>query len=192
MKTSYTVTAYAGATASGTCTVTGASGSCVVAPLTAGTSYTFKATVTDGYATSAASSASPAVIPDAPAATPATPAAPPATPAEATNAPALPGGTTCAPGRTCTTTGSVPTGATRIMQSATTASGASSLALGFARPKAKTATGKCRITRTGKGTKAKRTYTCRIRLSKGNWTLTTTALKKTTVVAQSVSTRTLK
>ena len=92
-------------------------------------------------------------------------------------------------GGACTTTGSVPTGATRITQSATTASGASSFALGFARSKAKTATGKCRITSTG--TKAKRTYTCTIRLSKGTWTVTTKALSKTTVVAQSVSTRTL-
>ena len=187
--TSYTVTAYAGATARGTCTVTGASGSCVVAPLTAGTSYTFKATVTDGHATSAASSASPAVIPDAPAAPP---GAPSATPAEATNAPALPGATRCTRGGACTTIGFVPTGATRITQSATTARGASSFALGVARSKAKTATGRCRITRTGTGTKAKRTYSCTIRLSKGTWTVTTKALSRTTVIAQSVRTKTVK
>jgi hypothetical protein len=76
--TSYTVTAYSGATPRGTCTVTGASGSCDVTGLTAGTSYTFKATVTDGYATSAASAASDAVTPDLPAA-PDTPTAPSAT-----------------------------------------------------------------------------------------------------------------
>jgi hypothetical protein len=189
--TGYTVTAYAGAAASGTCTVTAASGSCVVAPLTAGTSYTFKATVTDGHETSAASSASPPVIPDAPAATPApsatpaappaTPAAPPATPVEATNAPALPGVATCVRGGGCTTTGTVPDGATRVVQIAT--GGDSQMAqMAFGARATARITNNCKITTKG----TTRTYTCKAHLGAGTWTLTTQAKAGATVIAQSV------
>ncbi len=59
--TSSTITAVEDPTRS--CTVTGASGSCTVAGLTAGSTYTFTATATDGHATSAASGASNAVTP---------------------------------------------------------------------------------------------------------------------------------
>ena len=58
--TSYTITSTPG---SATCTVTGSSGSCTVSGLTNGTSYTFKATATNGGGTSAASVASNAVTP---------------------------------------------------------------------------------------------------------------------------------
>jgi uncharacterized repeat protein (TIGR02059 family) len=62
--TSYTVTAV-GTTPAKTCTVTGASGSCVITGLTNGTAYTFTATATntDPTATSGSSSASAAVTP---------------------------------------------------------------------------------------------------------------------------------
>lgn len=55
-----------------------------------------------------------------------------------------------------------------------------------AKPKVKKATGTCRIKRTGKGKRAKRTYACTIRLSKGTWTVTTQARSRSTVIAQSV------
>jgi hypothetical protein len=80
----------------------------------------------------------------------------------------------------------VPAGATRITQSATTARGATSFARDFAKPKVKNVTGACRIKTTGKGKKAQRTYTCTIRLSKARWIITTKALNKATVIAQSV------
>jgi len=54
--------------------------------------------------------------------------------------------------------------------------------------KAKTAKGKCAITvvRNKKTKKVtKRTYTCKIRLSKGTWTVTTTARGAAGVVAES-------
>ena len=57
-----------------TCTVTGSSGNCTVTGLTNGTSYTFKATATNGGGTSAASAASNAVTPIAPATTTVAPA----------------------------------------------------------------------------------------------------------------------
>ena len=43
---------------------------------------------------------------------------------------------------------------------------------------------------TGKGTKAKRTFTCTLRVTKGTWTVTTSARAKNgTIVAQSVVTK---
>ena len=56
---SYTVTAYSGATAVGTCTVTPTATSCIITGLTNGTAYTFKAVATNttGSATSVASAA---------------------------------------------------------------------------------------------------------------------------------------
>lgn len=59
--TSFTVTAVEDPSKS--CTVTGASGSCVVAGLTNGTSYTFTTTATNGDGTSSSSSASAPVTP---------------------------------------------------------------------------------------------------------------------------------
>ena len=57
--TSYTVTAYAASgTVVGTCSVTGASGSCDVTPLTGGNTYTARVTATNAAGTSAASAAS--------------------------------------------------------------------------------------------------------------------------------------
>jgi hypothetical protein len=70
--TSYTVTAYTvNDTAAGTCTVTGASGSCDVTALTAGSTYTVKAIAKNTAGDSGASGASspvtvPATVPGAP------------------------------------------------------------------------------------------------------------------------------
>ena len=68
---------------------------------------------------------------------------------------------------TCVTTGSVPAGATRITQRATT------------RPSGRSATGKCAIRRT----KAKRTYSCTVQLSRGTWVITTTARTQSAAMA---------
>ena len=68
--TSHTVLASPGGA---TCTITGASGSCVVSGLTNGTAYTFTVTATNAGGTSAASAASEAVTPIA---KPSVPAAP--------------------------------------------------------------------------------------------------------------------
>ena len=85
-----------------------------------------------------------------------------------------------------TTTGAVPAGTTRVAQTATT--GGSAATEGFLEmAKAKTTKGTCRITtvRNKKTRKVtKRTYTCRIRLSKGTWTVTTTARGAAGVVAE--------
>ncbi|MEI8024473.1 MAG: fibronectin type III domain-containing protein, partial [Actinomycetota bacterium] len=70
--TSYTITksTTSGGTYSTGCTVTGASGSCVVTGLTNGTAYFFKTTATNSAGTSSLSTASsavtPATVPDAP------------------------------------------------------------------------------------------------------------------------------
>ena len=46
---------------------------------------------------------------------------------------------------------------------------------------------------TGKGAKAKRTFTCTLRVTKGTWTVTTSARAKNgTTVAQSVVTKRIK
>jgi len=84
------------------------------------------------------------------------------------------------------TTGAVPPGATRITQIART--GGSAATQGFLEmAKAKTAAGKCRIA-TVRNTKTRkvttRTYRCTIRLSKGTWTVTTTARGQAGVVAE--------
>ena len=68
---------------------------------------------------------------------------------------------------TCVTTGSVPAGATRITQRATS------------RPSGHSATGKCTIRRT----KAKRTYSCTVHLSRGTWVITTTARTQSAAMA---------
>ena len=85
----------------------------------------------------------------------------------------------------CITSGTLPAGATRVSQTAT--SGARTMSREFAWATAATAKGSCQVKTTGKGNAAKRTYTCRIRLTKGTWTVTTTALSPTgAVVAQAV------
>ena len=93
---------------------------------------------------------------------------------------------------TCTTRGPVPPGATAVTQRATTSAARASQSSEMAKPKVKTAKATCRITKRGKGKKATRTYQCTIRLSKGKWTITTKALKKTTVIAQSVKIKKVK
>ena len=83
-------------------------------------------------------------------------------------------------GATCTTGGTLPAGATRIGQSAT------------AQGK-KAARAKCAVGTTGKRKKAKRTFTCTLRVTKGTWTITTSARTKNgTTVAQSVVTKRIK
>ena len=102
--------------------------------------------------------------------------------AASTSVPALAGRTTC-DRLVCTTRGRVPSGATRVTQVAAVISTA---AQHRARANAATSTrrvrGKCTIA--GSGTA--RTYTCTIRLSRGRWAITTTALKGSTVAARSV------
>ena len=73
--TSYTITqsTTSGGTYSAGCTVTGASGSCVVTGLTNGTTYFFKTTATNSAGTSSLSSASSSVTPATVPGTPATP-----------------------------------------------------------------------------------------------------------------------
>jgi hypothetical protein len=84
-----------------------------------------------------------------------------------------------------------PAGAARVSQTAT--SGARSLSREFAWATAATAKGTCQVKTTGKGKAAKRTYTCRIRLTKGTWTVTTKALSPTgSVVAQAAKTARVK
>lgn len=91
------------------------------------------------------------------------------------------------PTRLCHTNGSVPAGTALVTQTATTGSQARALSREAAVPRVKTAKGTCRIRTTGKGKRAKRAYTCTIRLSKGTWTVTTTARARTrAVLAQSV------
>lgn len=83
-------------------------------------------------------------------------------------------------GATCTTGGTLPAGATRIGQSAT------------AQGK-KAARAKCSLKATGKGKKAKRTFTCTLRVTKGTWTVTTSARAKNgTTVTQSAATTRIK
>ncbi|MCX6409947.1 MAG: fibronectin type III domain-containing protein [Actinobacteria bacterium] len=107
---------------------------------------------------------------------------PVATAAASTSVPALAGRTTC-DRLVCTTRGRVPSGATRVTQ---VAAAISTAAQHRARANAATSTrrvsGKCTIA--GSGTA--RTYTCTIRLSRGRWAITTTALKGSTVAARSV------
>ena len=79
-----------------------------------------------------------------------------------------------------------------MTQRATTSAAPTAQSREMARPKVKTAKAACRITKRGKGKKATRTYQCTIRLSKGKWTITTKALTKTTVIAQSVKTKKVK
>lgn len=84
------------------------------------------------------------------------------------------------------TTGTVPPGATRVAQVATTGTASAAQAfLDMAR--AKRATGTCRITttRNPRATRVTtRTYRCTIRLTKGTWTVTTTARGTAGIVAQ--------
>ena len=171
--TGYTVTAAPGGR---TCTTTGAT-TCTVTGLINGTAYTFTVTASNGVGASAASTASSAVTPTSPPAPPAaTPAAAPsATPSAPPMVPALRASLAISRG-VATTAGTVPAGATRIIQTATT--GGAAATQGFLEmARAKKATGKCAI--------KKRKYTCAIRLSKGAWTVTTTARGAAGVVAQS-------
>ena len=138
-----------------TCTVVAPATSCTVEGLTNGTSYRFRATATNASGTGVASAWSNAVTP---AATP--------TAATPTAAMVIKGKVHCV-ATTCVTTGSVPAGATRITQRATT------------RPSGRSATGKCTIRRT----KAKRTYSCTVHLTRGTWVITTTARTQSVATA---------
>ena len=175
--TSYTVTSDPGEK---TCTVVAPAISCTVEGLTNGTGYRFRATATNSAGTGAASAWSNAVTP---------------ADAVAKTVPLLRSSLTCRKTgvrTTCTTRGPVPPGVTAVTQRATTSAAPAAQSREMARPKVKTAKGTCRITKRGKGKKATRTYQCTIRLSKGKWTITTKALKKTTIIAQSVKTKKVK
>lgn len=167
----YTVTASPGGR---TCTTTAAT-TCTVTGLTAGTAYTFTVTARNGVGVSAASTASGAVVPTAPPPAPVAPTAtPPASPAAATTVPPLRSSMTVRRG-VASTTGTVPVGATRVVQTASTAGSVATLGL-LEMARAKRATGACTI--------RKRTYTCAIRPARGTWTVTTTARGRAGVLAQ--------
>jgi pilus assembly protein CpaB len=108
----------------------------------------------------------------------------------ATSLPALPGKGPCTR-KSCATKGQVPVGTTSVTQWATLIA-AKKTAVG------KRVTGKCKISKAkkpkgkakGKGKKAG--YTCKLRLSKGTWTITTQAKAGSVVVAQTVVTRKVK
>ena len=190
--TSYTVTAVEDNAK--TCTVTGASGSCDVTGLTNGTSYTFKATATNGGGTSGLSAASSAVTPTAPAAAPApsptpepasgsTPSAQPLSAAPATGSSTLgtpPPLVMRAPAQRngrIVTTGQVPDDATSVVQIARGGGAAAGLSRG-AWASARVASN-CPIATAG----TSRTFTCRTRLGTGAWVLTTEARRGSVVVA---------
>jgi hypothetical protein len=83
-------------------------------------------------------------------------------------------------GGVCTTSGRLPARAVRIAQS------------GRARGK-KAVRSRCRISTTGRGTTARRTFICVLPVTRGRWTITTSARAKDgTTVARSVVTRRLK
>ena len=171
---SYTVTSSPGGQ---TCTT--AATSCTVTGLTNGTAYTFTIQAANEFGSGPASSAT----------APVTYAVPPASGASASGgaAPSSGGGAGATASAaalagswslkktTGTLRGTVPIGATTLSQSAKDSAG-------------KAATGSCAITvvRNKKTKKVtKRTYTCTIRLSKGTWTVTTTARGAAGVVAES-------
>lgn len=175
-----------------TCTITGASGSCTISGLTAGSSYTFRATSTDGLATSAASPASAPVTPTGapspapnpePAPTPTASGGGQGTPTPPNRSPAGPPAPLrqTAPRQTgdaVVTTGLVPDSATSVMQVATRGARQAEH-----RSSATTrVTTRCAITASG----SRRTFRCTTRLPAGRWTLTTQAMAGSTVVAQSV------
>jgi alpha-tubulin suppressor-like RCC1 family protein len=114
-----------------------------------------------------------------------------ATSAAATTLPALPGKGPCTRKR-CTTKGQVPVGTTSVTQWATLMAVRKSAVIG------KRVSGTCKISKgkkpkgkaKGKGKKAG--YTCKIRLTKGTWSITTQAKAGSVVVAQTVTTRKVK
>lgn len=75
--------------------------------------------------------------------------------------------------RVCTTTGPAPGGAARMVQWATVVRAATSPTLARAKVRAKTGKGRCHITRSGTSTRAKRTFSCTMKLPKGTWAITT-------------------
>ena len=112
--------------------------------------------------------------------------------AAATSLPALPGKGPCTR-KSCATKGEVPVGTTSVTQWATLIA-AKKTAVG------KRVTGKCKLSKAkkpkgkakGKGKGKKAGYTCKLRLSKGTWTITTQAKAGSVVVAQTVVTRKVK
>lgn len=185
--TSYTVTA--AADPSRACTVTVPATSCTVTGLAPSTAYTFTAQANLNAGRTAASGPSAPITPVA-APSPVTPVTPvtPITPPQ----PKRLAGVLRMKKGVGTTTGRVPAGATRIVQTART--GGSTATEGFAEmawatARAKRATGKCRITAM-RNTRTKkvvrRNYRCTIKLTKGTWTVTTTARGKAAMVAKGV------
>ena len=114
-----------------------------------------------------------------------------AAPVAAAPLPRLAGATRCTK-RTCTTTGRAPRTTTRVTQTATTPTRATSRGATAATARPRRATGRCTITTRGTGRTATRTYRCTITPAKGKWTLTTTALTRTTPLARSVRTLTVR
>lgn len=105
--------------------------------------------------------------------------------------PALPGKGPCTRKR-CTTKGQVPVGTTSVTQWATLMAAKKSAAIGTR------VTGTCKISKgkkpkgKAKGKGKKPGYTCKIRLTKGTWSITTQAKAGSVVVAQTVVSRVIK
>lgn len=193
--TTYTATGTPGGR---TCSAAAPSTSCTITGLANGTSYTVTVTATNAAGTGAASGLSNAVTPGV--AVPATPSSPgvqvpaAAAPAPATPAPPrLPAAFAVRNG-VGTTSGPLPAGATSVTQTATTATAPASMAasaMAVEGARVKKAEGTCKVTtvRSKKTKKVlRRTYRCTIKLSKGTWTITTTARGKAGVVARGVQT----
>ena len=104
--------------------------------------------------------------------------------------PALPGKGPCTRKR-CTTKGQVPVGTTSVTQWATLMAAKKSAVIGTR------VTGTCKISKgktkgKAKGKGKKPGYTCKIRLTKGTWSITTQAKAGSVVVAQTAVTRVIK
>ena len=181
--TSYSATCTSstgGATATATTDVAGAT-TITVSGLTLGATYTCTVSALNLVGTGPASAPSASFATT----TPQSPQGPEA-PATPTSVGALQGRAMCMSGGICITSGTVPDGATGVVQVATGGSSQMAQMAFGARATARVATG-CTITTT-----STRTYTCRIRLGAGRWTLTTQAKAGSTVIAQSVKHVTVK
>ncbi len=105
--------------------------------------------------------------------------------------PALPGKGPCTR-KSCTTKGQVPVGTTSVTQWATLTAAKKSAVIGTR------VTGTCKISKgkkpkgKAKGKGKKPGYTCKIRLTKGTWSITTQAKAGSVVVAQTAVTRVIK
>lgn len=161
------------------CTISLPGTSCTITGLTGGMRYTFVAKARLLSWLTSASTASAAVVP--------TTATSPGSGSSSGNAaafePARLASTVKCSGTNCVTTGPLPPGATRVTQLASSGSRANAMSQADAR---RAVTGKCTLSPARvNGKKAKkRTFTCRIKLAKGTWTVATTAFRGSTRLAE--------